>query len=95
MYLGTIVEECPTGELFKQPAHPYSDVLIKTAPQANPRLKNQSVLIEGEIPSPINVPPGCRFHPRCPYSRDICRTEMPSARDIGEGRKVACHFPLC
>ncbi|MDR1509691.1 MAG: ABC transporter ATP-binding protein [Synergistaceae bacterium] len=94
MYLGMIVEEAPTDDLFKKSAHPYADILIKTAPAANPKMKNFFSLIEGEIPSPINMPPGCRFHPRCPYVRGICKTELPQIREIDGRRRVACHFPL-
>ncbi|MDR1514593.1 MAG: ABC transporter ATP-binding protein [Synergistaceae bacterium] len=94
MYLGMIVEEAPTSDLFRNPAHPYTDILIKAAPIANPRMKNAPVVIEGEIPGFINIPPGCRFHPRCPYARDLCREEVPAIRFLNGDRRIACHYPL-
>ena len=94
MYLGKIVEEGETGKLFEHPLHPYTDILIKAAPVMNPDSTERKYVIEGETPSPINVPSGCRFHPRCPYAKSICRTKEPELSDNGSGRRVACHFPM-
>lgn len=94
MYLGVIVETAPTNELFWHPAHPYTDILIKAAPVMNPFDKNREYVIEGETPSPIHVPSGCRFHPRCPYATDKCKTEAPELHEVAPGRTVACHYPL-
>lgn len=94
MYLGKVVEVAPTEELFESPHHPYSQILIKAAPEMDPRKRSDRYAIEGELPSPINVPKGCRFHPRCPYAKDICREKEPEMQQISEGRTAACHFPI-
>lgn len=94
MYLGKIVELAPTEELFLKGYHPYSQILIKAAPILDPRARTREYAIEGEPPSPINVPKGCRFHPRCPYAGEVCRTEEPDLCATENGRYVACHFPL-
>lgn len=94
MYLGKIVELAPTEALFNMALHPYSQVLIKAAPVLNPRNRTRDYVIEGEPPSPINMPKGCRFHPRCPYARAVCQSEEPKLLDVNDGRSVACHFPL-
>lgn len=93
MYLGVIVETAPTDALFEHPAHPYTDILIKAAPVMNPYDKEREYVIEGETPSPINVPSGCRFHPRCPFATEKCKTEVPELHEIAPGRSVACHYP--
>lgn len=93
MYLGKIVEMAKTEDIFEHPLHPYTDILIKAAPVMNPDDKNREYVIEGETPSPIDVPSGCRFHPRCPYATDKCREIEPMLTDVGNGRKVACHYP--
>ncbi len=95
MYLGRIVESGPTDALYAMPAHPYSAALIGAVPRPvvvgdrRPR-----VLLQGDPPSPLAPPPGCRFHPRCAAATERCRTEVPQLLDIGGGRRVACHFPL-
>ncbi len=94
MYLGRIVESAPTEELYNAPAHPYTDILMKAAPVVNPDRKTREYAIEGEPPSPIDLPAGCRFSPRCPYATDRCRSEEPALCEIAPGRCVACHFPL-
>ena len=94
MYLGKIVELAPTEELFLKGYHPYSQILIKAAPVLDPHARTREYAIEGEPPSPINVPTGCRFHPRCPYAEEVCHTEEPDLRATENGRYVACHFPL-
>ncbi|MDQ0206537.1 ABC transporter ATP-binding protein [Alkalicoccobacillus murimartini] len=94
MYLGNMVEVGPSEELFQNPAHPYTKALIESNPKSNPKERRSHVSIEGEIPSPINPPSGCRFHTRCPFATDTCRTEQPSLVPYKENRYVACHYPL-
>ena len=94
MYLGSVMELGPTEEIFEHPYHPYTAVLTKAAPVLNPLNRSRKYVIEGETPSPINMPDGCRFHPRCPYCTDRCKTEKPQLREIAPGRFVACHRPL-
>lgn len=98
MYLGKIVEEGPTESLFTNPRHPYTNILIHAAPVMNPEIRERNYAIQGETPSPIDVPPGCPFHPRCPYASEKCKTEEPKqvamTDEDGTVRKVACHFPL-
>lgn len=94
MYLGQLVELCEADEIYRNPLHPYTKGLLGSIPIANPklaRLKEKSS-IEGDIPSPINPPAGCRFHTRCPYAKDICSQQMPELKDAGSGHKVACHL---
>lgn len=93
MYLGKLVEVGPTDEVFSNYAHPYSQALLLSAPVANPEKKHEQVILEGEIPNPINPPSGCRFHPRCRYACDICRTEEPELKPYRPDHLVACHFP--
>lgn len=94
MYLGKIVEIGPTKEIFNNPAHPYSNILTKAAPSLDPRKRSDKVVIDGEIPSPIDIPTGCRFHPRCPIADEVCRTEEPKLTQISNERQVYCHKPL-
>ena len=94
MYLGSNVEVGPTGEIFSHPAHPYTQVLTKAAPKLDPLNRRREYAIEGEPPSPINTPSGCKFHPRCPYCTDKCRQEEPALREIAPGHLCACHYPL-
>jgi oligopeptide/dipeptide ABC transporter ATP-binding protein len=94
MYLGKIIELADTEELFRNAYHPYTKVLIKAAPVLDPRIRSSEYAIEGEPPSPIHVPEGCKFHPRCPYANDRCQSEQPEMREVHPGRLVACHYPL-
>jgi peptide/nickel transport system ATP-binding protein len=91
MYLGRIVELADTEALFRSPQHPYSEALIAAAPIANPRAKRPYVILEGEVPSPINPPGGCPFHPRCRYAIARCKTDLPTLVPMQDGRLVACH----
>jgi oligopeptide transport system ATP-binding protein len=94
MFLGRLVELGRTEEIFVQPLHPYTMLLISAVPRADPHQRGRErPMLTGEVPSPMNLPPGCRFHTRCPFAKDICRTEDPRLREVG-GRAVACHFPL-
>jgi peptide/nickel transport system ATP-binding protein len=89
MYLGRLVEDAPTAELFKNPRHPYTRMLLDAVPDLAMSGRPRK-MIEGEIPNPISPPPGCTFHPRCPLVHDRCRTEVPKAIATG-GRNAACH----
>ena len=92
MFLGTLCEIAPKEELYKRPLHPYTEYLLDAIPKADPHLRgDHKKLLEGEIPSPVNLPSGCRFHTRCPYADDRCRTEQPALRDLGGGHLAACH----
>ena len=93
MYLGQIVEEAPTRELFQRPAHPYSAALLSTNPAIDPERRARRIVLQGEIPSVVNPPPGCRFHTRCPVAQGRCSTDAPPLTDIGTQRRVRCHFP--
>ncbi|TFF92621.1 ATP-binding cassette domain-containing protein [Candidatus Thorarchaeota archaeon] len=92
MYLGKIMELGPAHEVAFNPYHPYTRALISAVPSGDPTVKRRVESLKGEPPSPINVPSGCRFHPRCPYAQEICVREIPEDRDMGEGHFVACHF---
>jgi len=91
MYLGKIVEEGRAEAVLERPAHPYTRFLLSAVPIPNPRLRNRRrERLQGEPPSPIDVPPGCRFHPRCPYAMDVCRREEPPFAELEPGHRVAC-----
>ena len=90
MYLGRIVERASTNDLFEAPLHPYSQILLKASPSITKRDSDED-LIHGDLPSPINLPSGCRFHPRCPMACERCRTENPELREVKPGHWVACH----
>ena len=92
MYLGKIVEQAKTEELFTNPKHPYTEALISSVPVPNPRKKVEQIILEGDVPSPLNPPSGCIFHTRCRYTQDICKTEIPPFRDLGSSHFAACHF---
>ncbi len=92
MYLGRIVEVAPTAELFAAPLHPYTQALLASAPRADPARRVPPQPLAGEIPSPIDLPSGCTFHPRCPLAVDRCRTERPEQRALGPARRAACHL---
>jgi oligopeptide/dipeptide ABC transporter ATP-binding protein len=92
MYLGRIIEVAPADDIYARPVHPYTEALIKAIPQPNADAKRADDVIEGDVPSPVNPPTGCHFHPRCPLAIDVCRSAMPELRAIGPGRSVACHL---
>jgi peptide/nickel transport system ATP-binding protein len=91
MYLGRIVEEGPTEELFERPNHPYTVALLAEIPRLDTR-RRQFAPVKGEIPSPLDPPSGCHFHPRCPHATTRCAREAPVLRDIAPGRRAACHL---
>lgn len=91
MYLGQIIEMAPVDEFFRNIQHPYSHALVSSIPVPNPRMKKERGLIEGEVPSPINPPAGCRFNPRCPNADERCKRQVPPLVAIGMDHFVACH----
>jgi oligopeptide/dipeptide ABC transporter ATP-binding protein len=93
MYLGQIVEECATPELFKNPLHPYTRALLDAVPVPDPSIHKASIeYLQGSMPSPINLPTGCRFHTRCPYAEDVCSRVEPELLDVSPGHLASCHF---
>ncbi|MEZ5851631.1 MAG: dipeptide ABC transporter ATP-binding protein [Hyphomicrobiaceae bacterium] len=92
MYLGRIVELAEKEALFADPLHPYSRALLAAAPIPDPRARKERIVLEGDVPSPIDPPSGCHFHTRCPFAEARCRQESPALRDLGQGRHVACHL---
>jgi len=92
MYLGRLIELAEAEELFLRPAHPYTEVLLSAIPPTHPDDEVAEMVLEGEVPSPINPPSGCHFHPRCPYVLEICSEQDPELQDVGAGRLVACHL---
>jgi oligopeptide transport system ATP-binding protein len=93
MYLGRIVEIAPAWELYTNPLHPYTEALLAAVPVPDPKVKRARVLLEGEVPSPINPPSGCPFHPRCPIRQmPLCRVERPELKQTANGHQVACHL---
>jgi oligopeptide/dipeptide ABC transporter ATP-binding protein len=92
MYLGKIVELTDKRSLFADPQHPYTEALLLAVPVPDPRVERKRVILLGDVPSPINPPPGCRFHTRCPYAEARCRVEEPLMKEVRPGHFVACHL---
>ena len=92
MYLGQIVELASDEELYRNPQHPYTEALLSAVPIPDPTVKKKRIILEGDVPSPINPPRGCHFHTRCMYKDKICEEVEPEFKDIGGGHWVACHF---
>lgn len=92
MYLGKIIEEAPYSSLYNTPKHPYTQALLSAAPTSNPLQQKKRILLEGDVPSPIDPPSGCRFHTRCPQKMEICSKKEPCFSDMGDGHVVACHL---
>jgi len=95
MYLGKIVELGDAASVYARPMHPYTVALLSAVPVPDPRRRGRGrrVPLTGDVPSPLNPPPACRFHPRCPKAQQICRTEEPPLAELAPGHGVACHFP--
>lgn len=91
MYLGKVVEVCKTQSLFLHPRHPYTHALLSGIPIPDVEHKTRRFVLTGDVPSPVNPPDGCRFHPRCPFAVSICRKEEPALQDVGDDHLVACH----
>lgn len=91
MYLGKIVEIAETGDIFSRPHHPYTHALLSGIPVPDVEHKQRRIVLEGDVPSPLNPPPACRFHTRCPFVMNRCKTHEPLLEDIGNGHRVACH----
>ena len=92
MYLGLIVEKAPTAGLYAGPLHPYTKALLAAAPVPNPRISRERIILQGDPPSPIHPPSGCRFRTRCPFAQQRCTDEVPALRQLAPDHTVACHF---
>jgi oligopeptide/dipeptide ABC transporter ATP-binding protein len=92
MYLGRIVELADTESIFARPQHPYTVALLSAVPVPDPRVERKRIILSGDVPSPVNPPPGCRFHTRCPYAFDRCRVEVPAMKEVAPGHIAACHL---
>jgi oligopeptide/dipeptide ABC transporter ATP-binding protein len=94
MYLGRIVELARTEQLFRAPRHPYTQALLAAAPELDPTRRSPAAAVRGELPSPVAIPPGCPFHPRCPYVFEACRSQRPELDQRRDGGRVACHLAI-
>jgi oligopeptide transport system ATP-binding protein len=92
MYLGKIVELADSKKLYLEPLHPYTQALLSASPVPNPTAKQKRIILKGDVPSPIDPPSGCRFHTRCLYAKDICRSQEPALKEIQNGHQAACFF---
>jgi oligopeptide/dipeptide ABC transporter ATP-binding protein len=92
MYLGRIVELAPTSALFGGPLHPYTEALLSAVPVPDPTARRKRLILAGDVPSPVELPSGCRFHTRCPYAFDRCRVEEPMLKEASPTHLVACHL---
>jgi oligopeptide/dipeptide ABC transporter ATP-binding protein len=92
MYLGRMVEQAPTDDIFADPKHPYTQALLSSVPVPNVEARKDRIILEGEIPSPLNPPSGCVFHTRCPFAMDECKTKVPEVKEVTPGHQVACHL---
>ncbi len=94
MYLGRLVERGDCDAIFANPAHPYTEALVRGVPQPDPDNRRTLLSIEGEVPSVTNRPQGCEFHTRCKYATDLCRSQRPEEQTLPDGRILTCHHPL-
>ena len=92
MYLGNLMEVTSSNELYNNPLHPYTVALLSSIPVPNPRITKKNIILEGDVPSPLNPPSGCKFRTRCKYAKDVCSEEAPTLRDLGGEHFVACHL---
>ena len=92
MYLGKIVEQADAKSIYAFPRHPYTKALLSAIPIPDPSRRGERIILSGDVPSPIDPPNGCRFHTRCPYTENKCRTLEPTEEFVNEGHRVACHF---
>jgi len=92
MYLGQVVELSPVQELFTNPSHPYTKALMSAALPSHPDMEQEEIILQGEVPSPLNPPPGCYFHPRCPAAMDRCSVDTPEVKEIAPGHTLTCHL---
>ncbi len=92
MYLGKVVELSDYNNVYAIPKHPYTQALLSAIPVADPRVKKERMILKGDVPSPINPPSGCAFHPRCPHRMDVCDQKVPELKDIGSNHQVACYL---
>ena len=95
MYLGKLVETAGSEELYRNPVHPYTQALLSAALPSHPDIRREKIILPGGVPSPLNPPSGCRFHPRCLSAKPACSQEEPILRELGGGHKVACHISQC
>jgi oligopeptide/dipeptide ABC transporter ATP-binding protein len=94
MYLGTIMESAEKKIIYRRPEHPYTHALISALPIPNPALSRERVVLTGDVPSPVNIPSGCRFRTRCPYATNYCAEKEPPLLERGSGHLVSCHYEL-
>jgi oligopeptide/dipeptide ABC transporter ATP-binding protein len=92
MYLGNIVELAASNDLYEKPRHPYTEALLSAVPTTDPEQKSKRIVLEGDVPSPAEPPPGCKFHPRCRFAQEICSQENPEWREISPDHWAACHL---
>ena len=92
MYLGHLLEQAYTDDLFGMPMHPYTQALFSAVPETNPHIRKTRIVLKGEVPSPLNPPSGCVFHTRCPYAMPICKTVPPCQKEISRDHFVSCHL---
>ncbi|MBP1947916.1 ABC transporter ATP-binding protein [Virgibacillus litoralis] len=93
MYLGELVEIGEVAEVYQNPKHPYTQALLSAVPEVNPNQEKQRIILSGDLPSPANPPQGCKFHTRCPYAEEICRTQVPKLKKVSsDGQMASCHF---
>ena len=92
MYLGSMMELADKNEIYSNPQHPYTRALIGAIPLPDPTKRKEMKVIQGEIPSNVNIPKGCKFNPRCPFAKDICREQEPATKEVKPNHFVKCHF---
>jgi oligopeptide/dipeptide ABC transporter ATP-binding protein len=94
MYLGRLIESGSIDDVFERPLHPYTETLIRATPAAHPRIarEREELVVAGDVPSPVSIPPGCPFHTRCPIARDVCSVRIPELLEVAPGQRAACHF---